>query len=266
MNRISLPHVYFNREGMMYTRWNRDNAREMDIVVELGSSGESLSDRSGMRNKYLTNRNRTYSMIHVSPTVVTSIVRWMENAYGVDLYQRADGELPVKVENTPPCTCGRRMELFWKTWMPSRDEFSSNYNLIWGCPVYGTKCSDRLRTLWNGRSPEVIVDKDVIPTYFHDWTRDGHPIPPEHIVEPLTQWSLAGSCLQVIVPLTKEDNVSRQKVTTFTNVHLTWIKTNYVKLGIEGFSKRFPKFRCSRYDIQRAASRMGATRPYRSRS
>lgn len=293
MNTLVLPDIYFNRGGMLYTRWDRDNAREMDVVREVISlmdlnaswlprryteadyheviaarASVALRYISDVRNKYPagTNRNRTYSRICITPAMVTSIVRWLEGAYGTSLYQRIGGELPVKVENTPLCTCGRRMELFWKTWMPSEGEYSSNYNLIWGCTVYNARCSTGLRTLWGGQSPEVIADRGVIPTYFHDWDLDGHPIPPEYIVEPLTKWSLVGSSLQVIVPPTKEDNVSKMKATTFTDVQLTWIRNNYIHLGVEGFSKKFPKFRCSRYDIQDAASRMGAARPYKRRS
>jgi hypothetical protein len=120
----------------------------------------------------------------INGTNIDMIVRWVENAYNVTLYQEMGSPLSIHPENTPRCpSCGSYLHLRWNFWNSITRE-----SLGWRCKDYKERgCEDIMKRLWYNRCPPIVTPHKV---FFHNWELDGHEIPQEMMVRPLTTWSL----------------------------------------------------------------------------
>jgi len=281
----------------MYVVWKDNMVQEMDYTREVianidcnapwlphryhadvwyaavaARASQGLRYMNTARNRYGIHRgmNRTYYKATVTPDTVEKVLLWLERSFMIRLYSSVDEEeLHVRVENTPVCpACGRHTQLMWKSWEAGiKYSLSKRFNLIWGCPnpKYSAECSSTIRRVWPHMAPEVVYDFRVLPTFFHDWNEDGHPIPDRYLEEPLSEWSLSSVKAgeeKATITLTEEVNMTksrRARRPEFTPEMITFIKGNYREGGPDAFARKFPKFRCSRYDIQWTAYKLGVT-------
>ena len=283
--KIPLPPINVDDRGIPCIKWVRNDARIMDIVREVLSLAdlnapwlpyrytrddyyELIASTASIRLRYIdevrntymmagnTGRNRTYSRIVIPPSTVASIVSWIESSLGIKLYYGIGGqEIDIRVENVPICPgCGRRLQLFWKL-------RNSSYTLCWGCAIYGNECRNTMMRIWQGRLPNLVADPNVLPTYFHDWELDGHPIPRKYISEPLTEWSLVrGGPVQTILNPMEVNMVRGQKNTGFTEEQKAYIMEHYSTDGAAGFMRHYPRVWTSYYEVQRMAHKLGVSK------
>lgn len=197
---ITLPEARVNRRGdALHCVWGNDTySRDMRFLI---ATTLSLLDANApwLHNRYP--EDRYYNILServcaicdndpnfgrsivISGSVCRSIVKWIEDAYDVGIYQSMGSEPTVRFENTPRCPqCESYLILKWISW---RDSMA----LMWYCPHSTDRCRDTISRLWSNMYPSVVNHG----IYFHNWEVEGHPIPVEYMSEPLSQWTLTHS-------------------------------------------------------------------------
>lgn len=130
------------------------------------------------------NSNRYMGRVVATPTLVDKIVAWVEGIYKISLYQDMDSDMSIRPENTPRCpNCSTYLHMRWVEWGTDNRK-----SLTWRCPNYVNRnCGPIVTSLWRHMMPPLVTKSGV---FFHNWELDGHPIPKEYIVQPLSEWSL----------------------------------------------------------------------------
>ena len=214
---------------------------------------EGLRIDNPVRGSY--SARRLYKEITIDSTTVDNIVKWLNSAYNIDIsnYER--------VENSPVCpSCGKSYELMWNRVQGSDD--GSLYRLIWGCPVYTSKCAEG-KKIFRRSSPEVIHMDSIYKVFMHNFISDGIPIPQHHLRMPLTEWTLIrGGFCQTITSIIPSSNTKLEKsqpvTSNFTHQQINIIRSTFEKLGPCGFFEAYPNEKgFSWNDILSAAKILG---------